>query len=77
VLRPVLCNDKLETVALAKKIGTFEVSIQPYDDCCSLFLPSHPSTRARLADVHHAEARLEVAAIAAALAETAELVQVS
>jgi thiamine biosynthesis protein ThiI len=77
VLRPVLCNDKLETVALAQKIGTYEVSIQPYDDCCSLFVPAHPSTRARLSDVHAAEARLDVAAMAESLAATADLVAIS
>jgi thiamine biosynthesis protein ThiI len=73
VLRPVLCNDKLETVALAQKIGTYEVSIQPYDDCCSLWVPAHPSTRARLADVQRAEGNLDVGAIADALAAAAHV----
>ncbi len=73
VLRPLLTNDKLETVALAQRIGTYEVSIQPYEDCCSLFVPAHPATRAKLEDVHAAEARLEVAALAEAMAAGAEL----
>lgn len=46
VLRPIICFDKDETVLIAKKIGTYDISILPYDDCCSLFLPPSPETRA-------------------------------
>jgi tRNA uracil 4-sulfurtransferase len=74
VLRPLLTYDKLETVALARKIGTYDTSIEPYDDCCSLFVPSHPATRARLVDVQAAERDLDVAAIAADLAARAEVI---
>jgi len=42
VLRPVCCMDKLEIIELAKKIGTFETSILPYEDCCTIFVPKHP-----------------------------------
>jgi tRNA uracil 4-sulfurtransferase len=77
VLRPLLCNDKLETMALARRIGTYEVSILPYEDCCSLFMPAHPATRARLEDVRAAEARLDVAGLARELAERAEIVTVT
>ena len=77
VLRPLLTNDKHETVALARRLGTFETSIQPYDDCCSLFVPSHPATSARLADVHKAEARLDVVALADKLADDAEIIEVT
>jgi thiamine biosynthesis protein ThiI len=74
VLRPLLCYDKLETVALARRIGTYETSIQPYDDCCSLFVPAHPSTHARLDAVEDAEARLDVDALAREMADSAEVV---
>jgi thiamine biosynthesis protein ThiI len=77
VLRPVLTNDKLETVALARKIGTYETSIQPYDDCCSLFVPAHPSTHARLDAVKEAEAGLDVDGLARQMADGAEVVLVS
>jgi len=60
VLRPLLCHDKAETVALARRIGTYEVSIEPYDDCCSLFVPRHPETRARTEQVERAEKALDV-----------------
>ena len=61
VLRPLLCHDKAETVVLARRIGTYDLSIEPYDDCCSLFVPRHPETRARAAQVERAERALDVA----------------
>ena len=64
LLRPCLGHDKQETIALARRIGTFETSIEPYDDCCSLFVPEHPETHARLEAVERIEATLDVAALA-------------
>jgi len=69
VLRPLITYDKVETTALARRIGTYETSILPYEDCCSLFVPAHPATRARAQDAEHVEEKLDVAAeIAAAVA---------
>jgi thiamine biosynthesis protein ThiI len=69
VLRPLVTYDKVETTALARRIGTYETSILPYEDCCSLFVPLHPATRARAQDAERVEAQLDVAAeIAAAVA---------
>jgi len=42
VIRPVACLDKLEIIELAKKINTYETSILPYEDCCTVFVPKHP-----------------------------------
>ena len=42
VIRPVACLDKLEIIDLAKKIETYEISILPYEDCCTVFVPKHP-----------------------------------
>ena len=42
VIRPVACMDKLEIIDIANKIGTYETSILPYEDCCTIFLPKHP-----------------------------------
>ena len=42
VLRPVACFDKLEIIDLAKKINTYDISILPYEDCCTVFVPKHP-----------------------------------
>ena len=65
VLRPLIGLNKEEIVAMARKIGTFPVSIQPDQDCCSLFVPKHPETRGRLAVVERLEAGLPVAAMVA------------
>lgn len=42
VIRPVACFDKLEIINLAQKIGTYETSIEPFEDCCTIFVPKHP-----------------------------------
>jgi thiamine biosynthesis protein ThiI len=76
VLRPLLTYDKAETIALARRIGTYDTSVLPYEDCCSLFVPSHPATAARLVDAERAEQRLDLAAEAAAVAGAAEAVPV-
>lgn len=60
VLRPLLTYDKSETIALARRIGTYEISIRPYDDCCSLFVPAHPEVAASPESVAKVEERLEV-----------------
>jgi thiamine biosynthesis protein ThiI len=76
VLRPLLTYDKMETVALARQIGTYETSSLPYEDCCSLFIPAHPATAAKLADIEAAEAKLDVAKEAEAIAENCERIVV-
>ena len=55
ILRPNIGEDKNETITWAKHIGTYEISTQPYEDCCSLFVPAHPETKARLEKVLQAE----------------------
>ena len=60
VLRPVIGMDKEEIVRVARKIGTFDISILPYEDCCTVFTPRHPKTKPRLSDVLEAEAKLDV-----------------
>jgi len=71
VLRPLIGLDKQEIITRAQDIGTYDISILPDQDCCSLFLPRHPATKARLQDVLAEESQLNVEAlIAAALEET-------
>jgi thiamine biosynthesis protein ThiI len=60
ILRPLSGADKEETMALARKIGTYEVSKEPYDDCCSFLAPRKPSTWANLDEVRRAESQLDV-----------------
>ena len=63
VLQPLIGMDKEEIVRLARKIGTFETSILPYEDCCTVFTPRHPRTRPKLREVEAAESALDVDAL--------------
>jgi thiamine biosynthesis protein ThiI len=60
ILRPLIGTDKNEIVAEARRLGTFDTSILPDQDCCSLFVPAHPETRARLASVIEAERAFDI-----------------
>ncbi len=60
VLRPLIGMNKEEIVGMARNIGTFPISIQPDQDCCSLFVPKHPETRARLPVIERLEGGLPV-----------------
>ena len=60
VLRPLIGFDKEEIVQLARKIGTFELSTLPYEDCCTVFTPRHPRTKPRIEAVEEAEAALDI-----------------
>jgi thiamine biosynthesis protein ThiI len=60
ILRPLLTYEKNETVDLAKQIGTFNISITPYKDCCSLFLTKHPATKAKLEVVESLERKMNL-----------------
>ncbi len=65
VLRPLIGLNKEEIVGMARGIGTFPISIQPDQDCCSLFVPKHPETRARLSVIERIEQGLPVAEMVA------------
>ena len=60
ILRPLICQDKKEIIEKAKNIGTFNISILPYQDCCTRFIPRHPATKARLKNVESAEQKLNI-----------------
>ena len=63
VFRPVIGMDKEEIVRIARKIGTFETSILPYEDCCTVFTPKHPNTRPKMPKILEAESHLDVDAL--------------
>ena len=65
VLRPLIGMDKVEIIRLARRIGTYDTSILPYEDCCTVFTPRHPCTRPVLADIESAEAALDVEGLVA------------
>ena len=60
ILRPLIGMDKEEIVRLSRKIGTFDTSILPYEDCCTVFTPRHPRTKPNLEEVREAEAALDI-----------------
>ncbi len=60
VMRPLIAMDKTEIIDLARKIGTYDISILPYEDCCTVFLPKHPKTKPKLSVILESESRLNV-----------------
>lgn len=60
ILRPLIGLDKVEIIDIAKDIETFETSILPFEDCCTVFLPKHPVTRPKLQDIEVSESALNV-----------------
>lgn len=60
VFRPLITMDKMEIVNLAKKLDTYETSILPYEDCCTVFLPKHPVTKPKLEKILYSEEKLDV-----------------
>jgi thiamine biosynthesis protein ThiI len=74
VLRPLIGMDKTEIMAQARAIGTYETSIQPDQDCCTLFVPRHPSTRTQVDRIEASEARLDLAAFIQMAAEAVQTV---
>ena len=60
VFRPLIGLDKLEIIHIAEKIDTYETSILPYEDCCTVFTPRHPVTKPKLANVEKEERKLDV-----------------
>lgn len=59
IFRPLIGMDKTEIIDLAQKISTFEISIRPYEDCCTIFVPKHPATKPKLEKVIEAEQKME------------------
>lgn len=59
ILRPLICFDKNEIIEYAKQIGTFPISILPYEDCCTVFVPTHPTIKPNLAAVIEEEKKLD------------------
>ena len=63
VLQPLIGMDKEEIIALARKLGTFDTSVLPYEDCCTVFTPRHPRTHPKTEEVEKAESALDVEAL--------------
>ena len=76
VLRPLVGMDKEEIITLARKIGTFDTSILPYEDCCTVFTPRHPRTRPKLEELEEVEKALDVDALVEEALQNIERVKI-
>ena len=76
ILRPVVGMDKEDIVRIAREIGTFETSILPYEDCCTVFTPRHPRLRPTLEEVEAAESPLDIEGMVCAAVEGIQRIQV-
>ena len=75
ILQPLIGMDKEEIVERARQIGTFETSILPYEDCCTVFTPRHPRTRPKISEVERAESKLDIDALVAEAIEGIERIE--
>lgn len=76
VMRPLIAMDKVDIMEKAKEIGTYEKSIEPFEDCCTVFLPKHPTTKPKLEKIIESESKLDVEALVNAAVESMELVPI-
>ena len=72
MLRPAIGMDKEEIVLIARQIGTFETSILPYEDCCTVFTPRHPMTKPKIEALIEAEQALDTEALVREAVENTE-----
>ena len=76
VLRPVVGMDKEEIVQISRRINTYDTSILPYEDCCTVFTPRHPRLRPVLGEVEHAEEKLDIDGMVQAAVDGIERIQI-
>ncbi|MGF6376129.1 thiamine biosynthesis protein ThiI [Clostridiales Family XIII bacterium PM5-7] len=76
VMRPLIAMDKIDIMDIAQEIGTFETSIQPYEDCCTVFLPKHPTTKPKLERILASESKLDAEALIEAAVASTEIVNI-
>ena len=76
VMRPLIGLDKVDIMDLAKDIGTYEKSIEPYEDCCTVFLPKHPVTKPKLERILASESKLDCEALIEAAVASDEVVNI-
>ncbi|MBR5741233.1 MAG: tRNA 4-thiouridine(8) synthase ThiI [Firmicutes bacterium] len=77
VMRPLIALDKTDIIEIAQEIGTFETSIQPFEDCCTVFLPKHPKTKPKLESILESESKLDVDGLVAAAVASEEITTVN
>ena len=75
VFRPLIAMDKEDIIEIARKIGTFETSILPFEDCCTIFVPKHPKTNPKIEPIKKEETKLDVDALVQVAIDTLEFVK--
>ena len=76
VMRPLIAMDKVDIMDKAREIGTYDISIQPYEDCCTVFLPKHPVTKPKLERIEKSEAALDVETLVKNAVESEEVIEI-
>lgn len=76
VMRPLIAFDKVDIMAKAREIGTFETSIEPFEDCCTVFLPAHPVTRPLLKDILESEKLLDIEEITKTVMTSIKVIEI-
>ncbi len=76
VMRPLIAMDKVDIMDKAKEIGTYEISIQPYEDCCTVFLPKHPVTKPKLSRIEESESALDVKTLVDNAVNSEEIIEI-
>ena len=76
VMRPLIGMYKVDIMDLAQEIGTYEKSIEPYEDCCTVFLPKHPATKPKLDRILHSESKLDCEALIEAAVASEEIIEI-
>lgn len=77
VMRPLIAMDKVDIMEKANEIGTYEKSIEPYEDCCTVFLPKHPTTKPKLTRIELSENRLDVEKLVADAIEKEQTITIA
>ncbi|MCX7903311.1 MAG: tRNA 4-thiouridine(8) synthase ThiI [Caloramator sp.] len=76
VFRPLVGMDKVDIMDIARDIGTYDISILPYEDCCTIFVPKHPKTKPRLSDIEKSEEALEIRELIDDAVNNAEIINI-
>ena len=77
VIRPCACLDKLEIIDYARKIDTYETSILPFEDCCTVFVPKHPETKPKIDRIEMSEQHLDVEKLVEDAVNSIEVLEIS
>ena len=76
ILRPLIAVDKNEIISIAEKIGTYDISNEPYEDCCTVFAPKKPKTKPKLHTIQEMEAALDIPALIQVAVEQTEVMTI-